>query len=307
MPNVFKGFLRGMEASDYVFKPASELKVGDTPEPEPDFTPAAPTARRSAPRSAPPAQETGEAGTARQDAAVTPKDAPVEKAEEPEEKKPDPAEELLAYAKVQAEAILADARGEAEHYKETARAEFEAELEEAKKAARDEGYSRGYAEGMAQAMQEGKEECERMALEQIKGIETFLEQAARARDDMLDHAREELKDLAVAVAEKVIHVSLKNSSDIILRMVDAATDTHKRCEWAHIYVSDRDIGGKAYTVPELTAALSHIADRVRVIPMPEEESGTCIVELPDVIYDASVSTQLENIREVLDGVVLEND
>ena len=31
------------------------------------------------------------------------------------------------------------------------------------------------------------------------------------------------------------------------------------------------------------------------------------VELPDVIYDASVSTQLENIKEVLDGVVLEDD
>ena len=134
-----------------------------------------------------------------------------------------------------------------------------------------------------------------------------MEGAARARDRMLDNAREELKDLAIAVAEKVIHVSLKNSSDIILRMVDAATDTHKRCEWAHIYVADCDVGGKAYTVPELTAALSHIAERVRVIPMPDEESGTCIVELPDVILDASVSTQLENIKETLDGVVLEDD
>ncbi len=124
---------------------------------------------------------------------------------------------------------------------------------------------------------------------------------------MLDDCREELKDLAVAIAEKVIHVSLKNSSDIILRMVDAATDTHKRCEWAHIYVADCDVGGKAYTVPELTAALSHIAERVRVIPMQDEESGTCIVEMPDVILDASVSTQLDNIKEVLGGVVLEDD
>ena len=60
-------------------------------------------------------------------------------------------------------------------------------------------------------------------------------------------------------------------------------------------------------MPELTAALSHIADRVRVIPMPDEESGTCIVEMPDVILDASVSKQLDNVRDVLDGVVLEKD
>ena len=107
--------------------------------------------------------------------------------------------------------------------------------------------------------------------------------------------------MALTVAEKVIRVSLKNSDDILRRMVEAATDTHKRCEWAHIYIADCDVHGKANTVPELAAALSHISDRVRVIPMADDESGTCIVELPDVIYDASVSTQMGNIREILDS------
>ena len=279
MPNVFKRFLAGDEASEYVFKPAEELRV------EP---------KRPARAPSPPPQS----------AAAEPEPVEPEEAAAPE---PTPETDPIYFAKIQANAILADAQEEAEHYKEQARAEFEAELEEARKAAREEGYSRGYAEGMANAMQEGKEERQRMAAEQVKAIEGFLEGAARARDQMLDSAREELKDLAVAVAEKVIHVSLNNSSDIILRMVDAATDTHKRCEWAHIYVADCDVGGKAYTVPELTAALSHVAERVRVVPMPDEESGTCIVELPDVILDASVSTQLENMKDVLGGVVLEND
>ena len=270
-------------ADDYVFKPASELKV-ETERPE------KPAPQEDRPKSAAPPAEA---------------DSPAEAADAPPAE-PTPETDPLGFARIQAEAILADARREAEQYREQLRAEFDEELETARQNAREEGYSRGYAEGMAQAMQEGKEECERMALEQIKGIESFLEAAARSRDRMLDDSREGLKDLAVAIAEKIIHVSLKNSSDIILRMVDAATDTHKRCEWAHIYLADCDVGGKAYTVPELTAALSHIAERVRVIPMPDEESGTCIVELPDVIYDASVSTQLENIKEVLDGAVLED-
>ncbi len=274
MPNILKGFLGG-GASDYVFRPAAELKVdGQHQERSQPAQPEESEAEAAAPA---PARE------------LTPQEDPI------------------GFARIQANAILADAREEAEHYREEARAAFEAELQEAKKAAHDEGFSRGYAEGMAQAMQEGREELARMSLEQIQGIEAFLEGAARARDRMLDDCREELKDLAVAIAEKVIHVSLKNSSDIILRMVDAATDTHKRCEWAHIYVADCDVGGKAYTVPELTAALSHIAERVRVIPMQDEESGTCIVEMPDVILDASVSTQLDNIKEVLGGVVLEDD
>ena len=289
MPNVFKRFLSGGEASDYVFQPANDFQV-ELKKPEP---------RKPEPPPAPKVAEPEE----------KPSDEPEEKAFEPPAATPET--DPSYFAKIQANAIIADAQEEVERYKEQARVEFEAkcdaELEELRRTVREEAYSQGYAEGMAQAMKEGKEERERLALEQVKAVESFMEGAARARDRMLDGAREELKDLAVAIAEKIIHVSLKNSSDIILRMVDAATDTHKRCEWAHIYVADCDVGGKAYTVPELTAALSHIADRVRVIPMPDEESGTCIVELPDVILDASVSKQLENVRDVLDGVVLEND
>ena len=283
MPKVFKSFF-GSVASDYVFRPASELKV-ETEKPE---------------KTAPPEEDTPKSAAPPAEA-----NSPAEAESAPPDE-PTPETDPLGFAKIQAEAILADAKREAEQYKEQLRAEFDQELETVRRDAKEEGYSRGYAEGMAQAMQEGKAECERMALEQVKGVESFLEAAARSRDRMLDDSREELKDLAVAIAEKIIHVSLKNSSDIILRMVDAATDTHKRCEWAHIYVADCDVGGQAYTVPELTAALSHIADRVRVIPMPDEESGTCIVELPDVIYDASVSTQLGNIKELLGGVVLED-
>ena len=281
MPNIFKRILGTGEASNYIFRPASEIQIGPKPPPPPPPPP--------------PEEEKSEKVT---EAETAPEE---EIPEEPPETDP------IYFARIQAEAILEDARREAEQYRENAQAACEAELEEARKAAREEGYSRGYAEGMAQAMQEGREEREKMALEQINAIEGFMEGAARARDKVLDDAREELKDLAVAIAEKVIHVSLKNSSDIILRMVDSATDTHKRCEWAHIYISDTDVGGKAYTVPELTAALSHIADRVKVIPMPDEESGTCIVELPDVILDASVSTQLENVREVLDGAAPDKD
>ena len=67
-----------------------------------------------------------------------------------------------------------------------------------------------------------------------------------------------------------------------------------------------DLHGKVYTMPELIDALGHVSERIRVIPMTDDESGTCIVELPDVILDASVSTQMGNIRELLSGVGLDD-
>ena len=216
-------------------------------------------------------------------------------------------EEELRFAQIQAQAILDDARRDAEAYRAQARKEFEEELAALREQARQEGYEAGYAEGMDQAAREGKAERKKLAAEQIRAVEQFLSRAARERDKMLDDTREEIKDLAVAIAEKVIRVSLKNSSDILLRMVDAATDTHKRCEWAHIYVADCDLRGKVYTTPELVSVLGHVSSRIRIIPMADDESGTCIVELPDVILDASVSTQMENIKEVLAGVSPDKD
>ena len=49
----------------------------------------------------------------------------------------------------------------------------------------------------------------------------------------------------------------------------------------------------------LTAAVSGISDRVRIIPMSDDDSGTLVIEMPDEIIDASASTQMGNIRGLL--------
>ncbi|MBQ9521242.1 MAG: F0F1 ATP synthase subunit delta [Oscillospiraceae bacterium] len=289
-----------IQADAYVLRPAGELFVGEdtpkTPLPIKEY------ANMDLDGDGFPSESGDEPGT---------KSGDVPEPEEDEEEEPSPETDPLGFARIQADALLRDARQEAEDYvaayKQQAIAEFESELEKQKFRAQQEGYNAGYAAGMTAAMAEAKVERNKLAAEQIRAVTDFLEAAARTRDRLFDENREEMKNLAMAIAEKVIQVSLKNSSDILLRMVDAATDTHKRCEWAHIYVADCDVKGKAFTTPELTAALSHISDRVRVIPMADDESGTCIVELPDAILDASVSTQLANIREVLDSVGTDDD
>jgi len=269
------------ELNSYRFRPAEELEVegeeaapaAAPPEPEPEMEPE-------------PAEWT-----------------------EPEPAQLDQEQELhkspIDFARIQAEAIMADARREAEEYKEASRLAFDQELEELQKRARDEAYARGYAEGMADAMKEGQIQREQMAAEQSRQVQEFLQEAVYLRDRILDDSKEELKELALSIAEKVIRVSLRGSGDILRRMVEAATEKHKRCEWAHIYIADCDVKGAANTIPELTAALRNLSSRVRVTPMADDESGTCIVEMPDVILDASVSTQLNSIREVLANTPLD--
>jgi len=284
LPNILKSNvwkrLVNAQADDYVF-PVLTRQDADQPEPLAD-------------------EKTSAAGT---DADIAEED----RAESTKQKKePDAAElarieadQILEEARQAAEACMEQARQDAAAYQEQARQDVAAELEELRQQAQKEGYQEGFDQGMAEALQQGKEECERKAAGQIEAVSKFLEAAAREHNDLIDQSKEELKDLAIAIAEKVIRISLKSSSDVLLRMIEAATEKHKRCEWAHIYIADCDTKGMAYTLPELSAALGNISERVRIIPMMDDESGTCIIEMPDEIIDASLSTQMGNIRDIL--------
>lgn len=275
MPGIFKRFT-SVNADKYVFPDAEDLSIPGETEAEPisleEFTDENPGDNDALPP------------------------APKPKPEEPPKKK-DPGP--IDFAKVQADAILAEAEQEARELREKAMADLEAELEELKSQAHTEGYQAGFAQGMAEGRQEARLQLEQAASQQEKEVAAFLKEAVKVRDQLIEDSKQDLKELALAIAEKVIHVSLKNSGDILVRMIESATAKKRRCEWVQVYIADRDVRTSANTVPELTEALSRLSDRVRVIPMTGDESGTCIIEMPDEIIDASVSTQLDNLRGLI--------
>ena len=251
----------------------------------------------------PPPEETGE------DAPAPDITAPDEEAEEPpEEPEPDVPEPQRAppgpdtpvqYAQLQAELILKQAREEAEQFVEQARAEVQQELDGIRAGARDEGYREGYAQGTAKAMEDAIRDREAAAERMEKDVAEFLEKASLAREEMLGQTREEMLDLCIAIAEKVVRVSLRSSSEVIVRMIQTATERMKRQEWVHIYIPGCDARGVAQISPALTTTLGGLSQHIKVIPMGDEEDGTCIVETPEEIIDASVSTQMSNIRDIL--------
>ncbi len=177
--------------------------------------------------------------------------------------------------------------------------EAQAELEQLRKIANEDGYNMGFSQGLAEGRRQAQTELEEKAAAQEQEIQTFLKEAVRARDEILDESKEGLKELALAIAEKVIRISLKSSGGVLVRMIESATAKRRRCEWVQVYIADCDARAAAETIPELTQALSRLSERVRIIPMADDESGTCIIEMPDEIIDASVSTQLDNLRDIV--------
>lgn len=223
-----------------------------------------------------------------------------EEADAPEESPP--AENPVQFAKVQADAILDAARAEAEEIKTAAAAQARAQADKIREEARHKGYHAGYAEGIVGAAKDLRAQREAQAAKMEKQLQTFLDNLSQAQDDLMDGTKADMRDLAVAVAEKVVRISLKSSSGVIAKMIQDATEKMKRREWAHIYVSDCDAKGLSQITPRLTRALSGLSDHIRIIPVAEEESGTCIIETPDTIIDASASTQMDNIRSMLETI-----
>ena len=106
-----------------------------------------------------------------------PLDITVEGGTEEEQPEPEPPPEPkketpVHYAQLQAELILNQARQRAE-----------AEQEEIRAGARDEGYREGYAQGIAKAMDDSVRDREATAARLEKEVQSFLEKASLAREE----------------------------------------------------------------------------------------------------------------------------
>ena len=279
MRNILKGLL---DPETYRFPNAEEL-----------------TLEAESPPEAPGEEEAHEDVTAplKEEEPVPEEEAPPQE-EAPPAASPGPGGPVQ-YAQLQAELILKQAREDAEELLASARAAAKAEQEEIRMGARDEGYREGYAQGISKAMDDAQRDREAVAERLEKEVQAFLEKADMAREEFVRQSQDELLDLCIAVAEKVVRVSLKSSSEVIVRMIQTATERMKRQEWVHIYISGCDTKGAAQISPALTTALGALSQHVKIIPMGDDEGGTCIVETPEEIIDASVSTQMTNIRDLL--------
>ena len=291
MPNIFKAFSRA-KAEPYKFPNAEEIVVpGAEPEPEPEPELEPESEEDFLPLGEEPSDEGEEAGF---DVLLSDAERKDKTQTEPETK-----ETPISFAQIQAEQILADARRDADKILMQAKEEADQEAKKVFAKAREEGYQEGYVAGMSQANQESRQLREEQAARLEEEIHRFMEHAADTLDRQMDQSVEDLRDLAMAVAEKVICVSLKSSANVIARMIQAAIDKRKKKEWVHIYIAECDAKRLTQLPASLTSALSALSDRVRIIPMADDESGTCIIEMPDEIVDASVSTQLSNLRTIL--------
>lgn len=195
-------------------------------------------------------------------------------------------EEILEQAKARAHQILADAKEQADALREQA-------YEEGMEAGRKQGFDEAHAE--QRSLLDGE------VRELQRAVAEVVESVTIEKDKLIENSVDSLKDISISVAEKIIRTSLQSSGDIVKRMILAATEKMKKRQWAKIYVTKCKTGFSLEVDTEFLERLSHLSDNVKIVTIDSGEEGTCIIELPDEIVDASVGTQLENIKDVINN------
>ena len=174
-----------------------------------------------------------------------------------------------------------------------------------------EAYEEGYVEGMEKGCEDGRKKAYEEHREELKGeyqnlrekLEKYAVDMQHAKEKVTEDYLDDLKNISLAIGEKIIQTSLKSIGDVVKNMILAATEKLKRTACAKIYISD-DPEEKAASIrgdADLLRELSKISDNVKIIVMEDAAPGTCIVELPQEVMDISVSTQMENIKEILNN------
>jgi len=221
-------------------------------------------------------------------------EAGIESEVEPDEQE-DEELAVINESLIQAERILEAARQEAENIKDEA---YQKGLEE--------GRQTGYEEGLKRGTQEGLEVYGKKTQELEQEIKISIDKVQKEKERALETYMDDLKDIAMAVGEKIVKTSLRSDSRVVEKMIIAATDKLRKSAWAKIYVGtmQQESGTNIKADAEFLKELEHLSDNVKIIVMEGAESGTCIVERPDEIIDVSVGTQLENIREIMNNARL---
>lgn len=177
------------------------------------------------------------------------------------------ADSYLEQAQKEADALLADARRQAEELKAAA-----------------------VAEGRTQAAAEKSTEIQ----DCIQRVDSYLDAMQATHNQFMTEYESELHDMALEIAGKVLSKRISEDDMELAELVKKAALSARKAEWIQVEISDQLPILMEYLRREL--ADPEYGGNVEIVAQEMAVDG-CILQTPDGIVDASVSTQLKNLKE----------
>ena len=200
-------------------------------------------------------------------------------------RKTDQAQTLKREAEDEAERIVAEAKQRAAKLEADARESFERERQGA--------LEQGMAAGREQGFQAGAAEVERL----VERVQVILERAQNKRAEILEETEQQIIDLVLLIARKVVKAISENQRGVVI--ANAAQALRK--------VRDRGAGSVSIRVnaADLRLTTEHAKDFIKLmeggktIQIVEDstvDQGGCIIETDFGEIDARISSQLAELE-----------
>ena len=187
---------------------------------------------------------------------------------------------MLAWAKTEAEQILEEARAEAEKIRD---------------AAREDGHREGY--------QQGRREAEAECNAALEEKEQECEQRTLAAEQSYRQKEEELEPLLVEkLADIFAHVTgarLENDKSTVLFLLNRALGGVDSSKHYIVHVSGEDYDNVREHKKEVAKGTGLLPENFEIVEDASLETGGCMIESDGGIWDCSLGTQLKLLVQQL--------
>lgn len=202
-------------------------------------------------------------------------------------------EAMIQEAKLEAEAIVQRALDEANAIREQISQEklnAEEEMQLLKEQAKQEGYQEGFHQGETNALTQYE-----AIIEEAKSI---VELAKQDYLTTIEKAEPVIIDLAMAVCQKIIGNVIDENDEawnIVVKKVIEEVREHDDVKlYVHPNYYERTLAQK----DELLSILNQ-SQELYIYPSATQDEHTCIIETPFGRIDATISSQLEEVKQQL--------
>jgi flagellar assembly protein FliH len=193
------------------------------------------------------------------------------------------AQSVTQQAQDEAEKIIAEAESKAKRIEDEARTASETKQREAEEAGRQTGHEDGYAEGKA--------EVERL----IARTKVMLERAQEKRAEILAESEQEIIDLVLLIARKIIKVITENQKTVIISNVVEALRKVRDKGSVTIRVNMTDVELTTAHIKEFIQLVEGSAS-VQIAEDSSVDQGGCIIETDFGEIDARIASQLAELE-----------
>jgi flagellar assembly protein FliH len=193
-----------------------------------------------------------------------------------------------AKAEDEAQRIISDAQSKALEIENEVRQSLDVTRREAQEQGREDGRNSGFADGKA--------EVDRL----IERTQVMLERAQDKRGEILAETEQEIIDLVLLIARKVIKVISENQRDVIISNVIQALRKVRARGNVIIRVNMNDLSLTTEHKQDFINMLEN-AKSVQVVEDSNVDSGGCIIETDFGEIDARIASQLAELEnKILD-------